>query len=222
MGTDRTTAGTQRVSNRSILVLCLVFFCAMIGMAYAAVPLYSLFCKVTGYGGTTQRAERAPEGEAAGPPITVTFNADDMIWNQLMTAPDGFRKRMALVFSEIFVVSRNDIGSSWPDLMMAQYWDMLVAGVTTNFRKLLEDVTLNPAMGYYLNTRGNQKENAQGRQPDENYAREVMQLMTIGLYQLNLRVPGFHISGDSLPVMLRMGSISSPTSGPAIPLVNVE
>ena len=114
-----------------------------------------------------------------------TVNADDMIWNQLMTAPDGFRKRMALVFSEIFVVSRNDIGSSWPDLMMAQYWDMLVAGVTTNFRKLLEDVTLNPAMGYYLNTRGNQKENAQGRQPDENYAREVMQLMTIGLYQLN-------------------------------------
>jgi uncharacterized protein (DUF1800 family) len=114
-----------------------------------------------------------------------TVNSDDMIWNQLMTAPDGLRKRMALVFSEIFVVSRNAIGSSWPELMMAQYWDTLVAGVTTNFRKLLEDVTLNPAMGYYLNTRGNQKENAQGRQPDENYAREVMQLMTIGLYQLD-------------------------------------
>lgn len=114
-----------------------------------------------------------------------TVNSDDMIWNQLMTAPDGLRKRMALVFSEIFVVSRNDIGSSWPELMMAQYWDTLVTGVTTNFRKLLEDVTLNPAMGYYLNTRGNQKENAQGRQPDENYAREVMQLMTIGLYQLD-------------------------------------
>lgn len=114
-----------------------------------------------------------------------TVNSDDMIWNQLMTAPDGLRKRMALVFSEIFVVSRNDIGSSWPELMMAQYWDTLVAGVTTNFRQLLEDVTLNPAMGYYLNTRGNQKENAQGRQPDENYAREVMQLMTIGLYQLD-------------------------------------
>jgi len=114
-----------------------------------------------------------------------TVNSDDMIWNQLMTAPDGLRKRMALVFSEIFVVSRNAIGSSWPELMMAQYWDTLVAGVTANFRKLLEDVTLNPAMGYYLNTRGNQKENAQGRQPDENYAREVMQLMTIGLYQLD-------------------------------------
>lgn len=114
-----------------------------------------------------------------------TVYTDDMIWNQLMTAPDGMRKRMALAFTEIFVVSANDIGSNWSDYMMAQYWDMLVAGVTGNFRSLLEDVTLNPAMGYYLNTRGNQKENAQGRQPDENYAREVMQLMTIGLYQLN-------------------------------------
>ncbi|MDM0014068.1 DUF1800 family protein [Variovorax sp. J22P168] len=114
-----------------------------------------------------------------------TANSDHMIWNQLMSSPDGFRKRMALVFTEIFVVSRNDLGSSWPEHMMAQYWDMMVAGVTTNFRKLLEDVTLNPAMGFYLNTRDNQKENAQGRQPDENYGREVMQLMTIGLVKLN-------------------------------------
>lgn len=114
-----------------------------------------------------------------------SVNADDMIWNQLMTAPDGFRERMALALTEIFVVSLVDIGSNWPDHMMAQYWDTLVKGVTGNFRQLLEDVTLNPAMGYYLNTKGNQKENAQGRQPDENYAREVMQLMTIGLYQLN-------------------------------------
>ncbi|WP_431274848.1 DUF1800 domain-containing protein [Variovorax ureilyticus] len=114
-----------------------------------------------------------------------TVNVDDMVWNQLMTAPDGFRKRAALALSEIFVVSATDIGSNWPDHMMAQYWDTLVRGVTGNFRQLLEDVTLNPAMGHYLNTKGNQKENAQGRQPDENYAREVMQLMSIGLYQLN-------------------------------------
>ncbi len=114
-----------------------------------------------------------------------SVNVDDMIWNQLMTAEDGMRKRMALAFTEIFVVSANELGSSWPHHMMAQYWDLLVAGVTGNFRKLLEDVSLNPAMGYYLNTRGNQKENAQGRQPDENYAREVMQLMTLGLVQLD-------------------------------------
>ncbi|MEJ7686124.1 MAG: DUF1800 domain-containing protein [Variovorax sp.] len=114
-----------------------------------------------------------------------SVNVDDMIWNQLITSEDGVRKRFALAFTEIFVVSANDLGSSWPNHMMAQYWDMLVGGVTGNFRKLLEDVSLNPAMGYYLNTRGNQKENAQGRQPDENYAREVMQLMTLGLVQLD-------------------------------------
>ena len=114
-----------------------------------------------------------------------TADVDGMVWNQLLTSPDGMRKRMALALSEIFVVSANDIGSNWPHHMMAQYWDMLVSGVTGNFRTLLEAVTLNPAMGFYLNTRGNQKENPQGRQPDENYAREVMQLMTIGLYQLH-------------------------------------
>ena len=112
---------------------------------------------------------------------------DHMIWAQLMASPDGLRKRLALALSEIFVVSGTDIGSSWPHHMMAQYWDTLVAGVTSSFRGLLEAITLNPAMGYYLNTKGNQKENAQGRQPDENYAREVMQLMTIGLYQLDAK-----------------------------------
>ena len=112
-------------------------------------------------------------------------DTDGMIWQQLMTSRDSLRKRMALALTEVFVVSANDIGSNWPQYMMAQYWDMLVAGVTGNFRTLLEAVTLNPAMGFYLNTRGNQKENPQGRQPDENYAREVMQLMTIGLYQLH-------------------------------------
>lgn len=111
-------------------------------------------------------------------------DVDATVWRQLMLSGDAVRKRMALALSEIFVVSANDIGSSWPTHMMAQYWDTLAAGATGNFRQLLEAVTLNPAMGFYLNTRGNQKENNRGRQPDENYAREVMQLMSIGLQQL--------------------------------------
>ncbi|MGJ7604133.1 DUF1800 domain-containing protein [Variovorax sp. LT1R20] len=110
---------------------------------------------------------------------------DAAIWRQLMVSADPVRKRMALALSEIFVVSANEIGSNWPHAMMAQYFDTLVAGVTGNFRTLLEDITLNPAMGFYLNTRDNRKEDGRGRQPDENYAREVMQLMTIGLSQLN-------------------------------------
>lgn len=53
-----TQTSTKKTSNSSILVLCLVFVCGMVGMAYASVPLYRLFCQVTGYNGTTQRVEQ--------------------------------------------------------------------------------------------------------------------------------------------------------------------
>ncbi|MES1195541.1 MAG: DUF1800 family protein, partial [Steroidobacter sp.] len=112
---------------------------------------------------------------------------DFMIWNQLLTASDQMRKRVALALSEFFVVSLTPIDGFWPPYMIAAYWDLLVTNAYGNFRTLLEKITLNAAMGFYLNTRGNLKEDAvTGREPDENYAREIMQLFTIGLYQLNL------------------------------------
>ena len=115
-----------------------------------------------------------------------TYPADCMVWQQLMASPDGLRKRVALAFSEICVVSLSGLDFAWRSHAIAWYWDQLVSNAFGNFRQLLEDVTLNPAMGHYLNTRGNQKENpATGRQPDENFAREVMQLMSIGLVALN-------------------------------------
>jgi uncharacterized protein (DUF1800 family) len=114
------------------------------------------------------------------------YPGDYMIWNQLMTAPDAVRKRLALALSEFFVVSLTGLDFAWRSHAMAHYWDTLVRHALGNFRDLLEEVTLNPAMGHYLNTKGNQKENpATGRVPDENYAREVMQLFSIGLVQLN-------------------------------------
>ena len=116
-----------------------------------------------------------------------SYPADYMIWYQLMKSPDGLRKRIALALSEICVVSLSGVDVNWRCHAMAWYWDQLVNNAFGNYRNVLQDVTLNPAMGYYLNTRGNQKENpATGRQPDENYAREVMQLMSIGLVELNL------------------------------------
>src|SRR5688572_14336382 len=108
---------------------------------------------------------------------------DFMIWNQLFTGPDQMRKRMALALSEYFVVSLNPIDGFYPPYLIAAYWDVLCANAFGNFRQLLERVTLNPGMGFLLNTKGNLKEDANGRQPDENYAREVMQLFTIGLYE---------------------------------------
>ena len=114
------------------------------------------------------------------------YPGDFMVWQQLMKSTDAVRKRAALALSEIFVVSLSSIDVEWRSHAIAQYWDLLVDGAHGNFRSLLEDITLNPAMGLFLNTKGNQKEDGKGRQPDENYAREVMQLFTIGLYQLNL------------------------------------
>jgi uncharacterized protein (DUF1800 family) len=114
-----------------------------------------------------------------------TSPGDYMAWSQLITSPDAARKRMALALSEIFVVSLNGLDFSWRSHAMAQYWDTLSKYAFGNYRDLLEAVTLNTAMGYYLNTKGNKKADGRGSAPDENYAREVMQLFTIGLVELN-------------------------------------
>jgi len=114
-----------------------------------------------------------------------SYPGDYMAWQQLMTASDPMRKRMGLALSEFFVVSLSGLDFRWRSHAMAHYWDTLCAFSFGNFRGLLEAVTLNVAMGYYLNTKGNKKENSSGRQPDENYAREVMQLFTVGLHLLN-------------------------------------
>lgn len=111
---------------------------------------------------------------------------DYMIWNQLLSGRNSVRKRVALALSEFFVVSLNSI-SFWPGSAIGQYWDILKEGAFGNFRDLLEEITLNPAMGVFLNTLGNKKANPDfGRVPDENYGREVMQLFSIGLFELNI------------------------------------
>jgi uncharacterized protein (DUF1800 family) len=112
--------------------------------------------------------------------------ADYMVWNQLIASPDPVRKRLAYALSQFFVVSTNGIEIQWVSNAVAAYWDVINRNALGNFRQLLEDVTLNPAMGVYLSTLDNKKEDRRtGRIPDENYAREVMQLFTIGLNELN-------------------------------------
>ena len=114
-----------------------------------------------------------------------TGPADYMVWAQLMTSPDAPRRRMALALSEIFVTSTTVMTGYWPAYVMAAYWDVLCTHAFGNYRDLLEAITLNLAMGNYLNTRGNKKADGRGSAPDENYAREVMQLFSIGLVLLN-------------------------------------
>lgn len=105
----------------------------------------------------------------------------------MIASPDQVRKRLALALSEVFVIAADQTEYYyWGDFTAAGYWDLLCRNVFGNFRQLLEDVTLSPEMGQFLGTKGNLKENPKtGSQPDENYAREVMQLFTIGLFKLN-------------------------------------
>jgi len=111
---------------------------------------------------------------------------DATLWRKLIGSPDQLRQRVVLALSEIFVVSMTGLPVSWANMATAGYVDMLEQRCFGSFRALIEGVTLSPAMGVFLAMRGNRKEDPRtGRQPDENYAREVMQLFTIGLNQLN-------------------------------------
>ncbi|MEO8103741.1 MAG: DUF1800 domain-containing protein [Betaproteobacteria bacterium] len=108
------------------------------------------------------------------------------MWKNFATGDDALRQRLAFALSEIYVVSLNsNIAFNYPR-GPANYLDTLGTHAFGNFRNLIEAVTYSPMMGLYLSHLRNQKENAAtGSVPDENYAREVMQLLTIGLYELN-------------------------------------
>ncbi len=108
----------------------------------------------------------------------------DAFWQQALAAPDQLRQRVRYALSEMFVVSSNNSMVQGFPRGEAAYYDMLGNDAFGNFRTLLNDVTLSPMMGQYLSMLGNDKGNA-NTDPDENYAREVMQLFTVGLYQLN-------------------------------------
>ena len=109
------------------------------------------------------------------------------IWiRNVLTGDDQLRQRVAFALSEIMVVSQlsalNDLTYS-----LADYYDVLARNAFGNYRDLIEEVTLHPSMGIYLSMLGNEKPNAAlNIRPDENYARELMQLFSIGLVELNI------------------------------------
>ena len=110
---------------------------------------------------------------------------ENSFWQQALSANDQLRQRVVYTFTEMFVIS----GAANFDIQNmprgeANYYDLLGKDAFGNFRTLLQDITLNPMMGQMLAMLGNDKGNA-NTDPDENYAREIMQLFTIGLYQLN-------------------------------------
>jgi len=136
--------------------------------------------------------------DAKGPHIDPTYNyneLDNFIFGNNVTtpfarnavgAPDQLRQRVAFALSQILVVSRRDANLEEKPEAMANYYDMLVGHALGNYGDLLLGVAMHPAMGWYLSHAGNQKADPSiPRYPDENFARELMQLFSIGLWELN-------------------------------------
>lgn len=120
-------------------------------------------------------------------PVRIQFHKNSLI------GKDQLRQRVAFALSEIMVVSGRDLNDmpSW----MAPYLQVLDRNAFGNFRQLLYEMTLNPAMGKYLDMAGNTK-----AQPNENYAREVLQLFSVGLDQLNADgTPKLDAQGNRIP-----------------------
>ena len=108
------------------------------------------------------------------------------MWQKLMTGDDLLRQRVALALSEIIVISTQTDELYSAGNGVAKWYDMLLKHAFGNFRDLIYDVTLSPTMGNFLSHAQNRKTDLiLNRFPDENYAREVMQLFTIGLFELN-------------------------------------
>lgn len=121
-------------------------------------------------------------------------------WSQHMLQKDRLRQRIALALSEIFVISiESDLQGYGEGL--ASYYDILKKHALGNYRDLLTDVSLHPTMGFYLSHLNNPKtDTAQNIRPDENYAREIMQLFSIGLLELNLDgTPKLDSAGNTIP-----------------------
>ena len=106
-------------------------------------------------------------------------------WAMTCISPDQLRQRVNFALSELFVVSMNSSDLDSKLFPMSHYYDTLGKDAFGNYRDLLVDMTLNPCMGLYLTMRGNTKANpATGTVPNENYAREIMQLFSIGVNKL--------------------------------------
>jgi len=124
---------------------------------------------------------------------TIIMNDDDRsdymsftFYEMILEEPDVLRQKTAFALSQIFVIAAVNSTLQNRGYFISDYYDLLYQGSFGNFRDLLMNVTMHPAMGTYLSHFQNQKADVVlGTYPDENYAREIMQLFTIGLHELN-------------------------------------
>ena len=111
---------------------------------------------------------------------------DSMVWSSLIGGEDQLRQRTSLALMSIIVVGIESVPVFWPQYGMATYMDILWDNAFGNYRTIIEKISTNLAMSKYLTFLESKKSNEFGSLPDENFARELMQLFSIGLYQLNI------------------------------------
>ncbi len=127
-------------------------------------------------------------------------------YEKLIKQPDVLRQKVAFALSQIFVISPWNSTLVNKGYANSHYYDVLYLGAFGNFHDMFRDITLHPCMGVYLSHMQNQKADVvQGTLPDENYAREIMQLFSIGLYEL-------HVDG----------SFKTDSNGDLIPTYDIE
>jgi uncharacterized protein (DUF1800 family) len=184
-----------------------VGFDAYLNEQFGTAPTgYSGFAYVTHSAPTScQHDPTAPTGAASlcARDNYSLFQVQRRFFQNALNGSDQLRQRVAFALSQIFVVSGTEINEAYG---MAAYQNMLLRDAFGNFRDLLNDVTLSPVMGNYLDMVNNDKANpASGTTPNENYARELLQLFSIGVNLLNID-----------------GSVQTDTQGRPIPAYNED
>jgi uncharacterized protein (DUF1800 family) len=160
--------------------------------AYIAEQLAYPPTQYTGYVYTPHTAPTNCKNDGSNPPDAASLCARDQyspfqvqrdFFKHALNNPDQLRQRVAFALSQIMVVSSVEIFEAYG---LAAFQNILLNDAFGNYRTLLQDVTLSPTMGHYLDMANSDMTNPKnGTVPNQNYAREVMQLFSIGLVQLN-------------------------------------
>jgi uncharacterized protein (DUF1800 family) len=160
--------------------------------AYISAQIALPATQYTGYSYTPHTAPANCKNDGSNPPDAASICARDQysafqvqrdFFTHALNNPDQLRQRVAFALSQIMVVSSVEIYEAYG---LADFQNILLKDALGNYRTLLQDVTLSPTMGHYLDMANSDQTNpANGTVPNQNYAREVLQLFSIGLVKLN-------------------------------------
>jgi uncharacterized protein (DUF1800 family) len=160
--------------------------------AYISAQIALPATQYAGYSYTPHTAPANCKNDGSNPPDAASICARDQysafqvqrdFFTHALKNPDQLRQRVAFALSQIMVVSSVEIYEAYG---LADFQNILLKDALGNYRTLLEDVTLSPTMGHYLDMANSDQTNpANGTVPNQNYAREILQLFSIGLVELN-------------------------------------